>query len=50
MKPEERIVALEEALREMLCQFWDNGAYSEDDEVVLLKARDVLKGDQNETV
>ena len=32
-------------VREMLRQFWDNGAYSEDDEAVLLNAEKVLKGE-----
>lgn len=45
MKQEQRIAELEEALREMLRQFWDNGAYSEDDEAVLLNAEKVLKGE-----
>ena len=45
MKQEDRIKALEDALREMLRQFWDNGAYSEDDEAVLSYAAKVLKGD-----
>ena len=45
MKQEDRIKSLEDALREMLRQFWDNGAYSEDDEAVLIYADKVLKGE-----
>ena len=45
MNKDERIESLENALREMLRQFWDNGAYSEDDEAVLTYADKVLKGE-----